>query len=405
MSGIDRDEWRGWAADGIQRHRMGVINVRVLSPDGKPARGAVVQISQKRHLFSFGAELRAEWFEPQPTEPETQAMYQGMIKGLFNCGVAGRALDWRETEPNPGAAQFEHLDRIAHWCEQQRLSLAGHSLVVEAEQSVPNWVKALDDATLREVLERRVRTLCRRYRGQIDEYVVNAGMLNADFYATRLGVDIHRRLFLWAQEEDPDARLYVNEPNVLDGQDLAVYDGHIEILLRAGAPVGGIGCVGRFGPEALEIDRRVIWHALDQLSRFQLPVKLTEVSVVAGDDEAAQAALLRDVYTIAFGHPAVEGVELAGFWRQAHPEPGAELFDNEFRPTLAGQVYRELIFGDWWTRAEATADERGFVSVPAFYGVHSVRAALAGTDRATERQIILTPQGLEGGLQEISLEI
>lgn len=84
--------------------------------------------------------------------------------------------------------------------------------------------------------------------------------------------------------------------------------------------------------------------------------------------------------------------------------PAAALFDADFRPTLAGKAYRELVFGEWWTREEATADERGYVSIPAFYGIHTVRATLAGTDLSAERQITLAPQGMEGGLQEILIE-
>jgi hypothetical protein len=48
------------------------------------------------------------------------------------------------------------------------------------------------------------------------------------------------------------------------------------------------------------------------------------------------------------------------------------MFRRDWTPLPAAKAYEELVMEQWWTRWSGTADARGFVTVPAFFGRHRV---------------------------------
>lgn len=428
MSDGALDAWRDWAEDGIRQYRMGRLRVRVVGPNGEPARGVPVAVLQKRHFFSFGTGLDPAMLRPETANaaaetvesqgdfqgPSMSAIYQGMAKGLFNSASSGEALAWAFTSPKPDQANFDDMDHLVTWCDQQRLELRGESLLQEHEQGLPAWVRTLEPGELERALEERIRTVCARYRGRIHEYEVNTDMIHGDAFKRALGPGIVDKLFAWAAEADPDASLYTSEAGVLNGRNITHYDRLLEILASSSVPVHGIGCRGDFTTDDLGLDLRTVWHVLDRLFRFGLPVKITDLAI-AGEDIQPEAAaqFLADILTLAFGHPAVEGVSLRHFMAQPAGASGdgasglgaaAALFDPSLRPLAAGRLYRELVYDRWWTRARYRTGDDGCVDVFAYYGVHELRATLPGTDRSIERHLTFDASGVDGGVDEVLFE-
>lgn len=425
--------WRDWAEDGIRQYRMGRMRVRVLDPEGKPARGVPVSVLQKRHFFSFGTRLDPTMFRPgdlpeqqKPAEqrddadgPPVSLIYQGLVKGLFNSASCGDALSWPVTSPEPDRADYDNVDHIADWCDEQRIELRGENLLQEHENGVPNWVRTLTPSELERALEERVRTVCSRYSGRIQEYDVNTGMIHGDVFKRPLGPGIVDKLFNWASESDPDASLYTSEGGVLNGRNVTHYDRLLEILASSGVPIHGIGCHGDFVADDLNLDLRTVWHVLDRLFRFGLPVKITDLRIVGlGVEPEAAAQFLADILTLAFGHPAVEGVSFRHLMAQTVGEfngtsndtmsgldaGAAALFDATFRPLPAGRVFRELVFDRWWTRAKHRTGDDGCIDVLAFYGVHELQATLPGSNRTIKRHLTFDAAGIDGGLDEALFE-
>jgi GH35 family endo-1,4-beta-xylanase len=354
------------AADqAIRRHRMGTIVVRA-------AAGARVKVTQTRHEFWFGTAVSRRMWRPDAPQAD-RAKYLEVLAANFNSAVHENALKWYGTEREKDQVSYADADRMLQWCREHGLAVRGHCLFWGVERFVQPWIKELGDDELRRRIQRRAREVTSRYRGRIVEYDVNNEMIHGDYYARRLGDDIRAQMFKWAKAGDGDALLYVNDYNILTGRDVARYEKHIEGLLAAGAPVGGIGVQGHFGKP---VDMKRVKAALDRLARFKLPIRVTEYDLNTGDEEV-KARHLADFYTTCFAHPAVEGILMWGFWEGSHWRPKAALWKKDWTPTRAAEAYRGLVFGRWWTRRQGVADDKGACEVPAFFGRHRVKVGEA----------------------------
>ncbi len=82
---------------------------------------------------------------------------------------------------------------------------------------------------------------------------------------------------------------------------------------------------------------RDIWKILDRLSRFDLPIKITELDIDL-NDPALQADFMRDVLTAAFAHESVVGVTVWGFWADRHWRASAAHYDSDWNRRPVGEV-------------------------------------------------------------------
>jgi GH35 family endo-1,4-beta-xylanase len=242
----------------------------------------------------------------------------------------------------------------------------------------------LDDDALRATLRARARDIGARYRGRFAEYDLNNEMIHGNTYAERLGAGITLEMAQWVKDEDPEARLFLNDYDILTGVRLADYVDHIRELLAMGVPLAGIGVQGHLHGDSF--DPAAVRDALDQLAQFNLPVCVTEFNFpgqrskfyerrdlpISAEEEAAKAAAIVDYYRICFAHAIVDGILMWGFWEGANWIPQSSLYKRDWTPTPAAHAYRDLIFNEWWTRWSGVADENGRCEVPAFFGKHRV---------------------------------
>jgi hypothetical protein len=90
------------------------------------------------------------------------------------------------------------------------------------------------------------------------------------------------------------------------------------------------------------------------------------------EQEEAKARELADYYRICFAHPAVTGILMWGFWEGTNWIPQSSLYKLDWTLTPAAHAYRDLLFNQWWTQADVTADANGRAEVPAFFGTYRV---------------------------------
>lgn len=381
----------------VLKHRMGLLVV-------KTTPGARVTVQQVAHEFPFGTVIDGRAFNGK-LSPADREKYLAVLKDNFNSVVSGNALKWPATERKQGEVNYSVADAILAWCTENGLRIRGHCVYWAEDEFVQDWVKQLDTPALRNAVEARAMNLLGRYRDKIDEFDVNNEMLHGHFYEKRLGESIHREMFLWCKKANPKAILYVNDYGVLPGDylnkgdGLEKYDKQIESLLASGAPVGGIGLQGHFKDR---VDKEKVKRVLDRLSRFNLPIKITEFDMKTLD-ENAKAKGLEDLYRVCFEHPAVDGILMWGFWEKAHwltskrwgIDGYSALWDKDWNPMPAAKVYRDLVFKEWWTNYEGTADEKGICEVPVFLGRHKVTASGAemtvGLSKSEPRKEITLP--------------
>jgi endo-1,4-beta-xylanase len=365
--------------DDILQHRTGELVI-------KAAPGSSVTVEQLSHEFWFGCAI-SSGFVDGSFSGEDQRQYSEKFLENFNSAVTENAVKWGNMERRKGEVDYTVVDGILQWAEENHIPLRGHNLFWGIPRFIQPWVKELDDDELRQALQQRAETVTGRYAGRFAEYDLNNEMIHGNYYEDRLGPEITKLMAEWALQGDPGARLWLNDYDILTGNQLGRYMAHIRELLSQGVPVAGIGVQGHLHGERFDRDQLRI--ALDSLAVFNLPIRITEFNMpgqrsafyenrkqkLTDGQERLKAAELADYYRICFAHPAVEGILMWGFWEGANWIPASSLYRRDWSPTPAAGAYRDLVYGQWWTREEGESGRNGEFSTRAFFGKYRVSAA------------------------------
>lgn len=360
----------------IRQHRMGELTIKA-----KP--GASVKVEQIRHEFWFGAAISSSAFSGR-FNSEDERQYKEVFLSNFNAAVTENALKWHAMEPRKGQVDYAVVDAILKWTNENDIPLRGHNLFWGIAGRVQNWQKQMDDKELHETLRTRATTIARRYKGRFAEYDLNNEMIHGNYYADRLGPGITKQMAAWVKQVDPEARLYLNDYDILTGNRLDDYIKHIRGLLNEQASIDGVGVQGHLHGDSF--DPVKLRHALDTLAEEGLPICITEFNFpgqrsrvykrrdlkLTPEQEQAKAKALTEYYRICFAHPAVKGILMWGFWERANWIPQSSLYLRDWTPTPAAKAYRDLIFNQWWTRWEGKTDKDGYCRISAFFGKHRV---------------------------------
>ncbi|MHC4170788.1 MAG: endo-1,4-beta-xylanase [Planctomycetota bacterium] len=360
----------------IAEHRMGDLIVQA-----RP--GTSVHIEQLRHEFWFGAALSSGAFGGW-LSAEDQRRYEETFLANFNAAVTENAVKWASMERRQGQVDYRVVDAMLAWTEKHDIPLRGHCVFWGIPNRVQDWLKQMNDDELRQTLKNRATDIGSRYKGRFAEFDLNNEMLHANYYQDRLGPGITKDMAEWFMKADPDAKLFLNDYDILTGNRLDDYIKHIRGFLDQGVPFAGIGVQGHlhgesFKPEALQ-------NALNELGKIELPICVTEFNMpgqrsrfmrrrdlnLTAEQERARAESIVEYYRICFAHPAVEGILMWGFWEGANWIRQSSLYRRDWTPTPAADAYRDLVFKQWWTNVNSKAGENGRCQVRAFYGKYSV---------------------------------
>jgi endo-1,4-beta-xylanase len=376
--------------ESIEKHRKGELLIKA-----KP--GNRVTVEQLSHEFWFGCAITNSIIGSSMPDNDLMQYKEKFLKN-FNSAVTENALKWGNMERQKGKVNYAVVDGILNWTEENHIPLRGHNIFWGIPQFVQSWVKELDDKELRQTLQNRAETITRHYKGRFAEYDLNNEMVHGNYYEDRLGPEITKLMAQWAHNGDPDAKLFLNDYDILTGNRLADYMAQIRKLLKQGVPIAGIGAQGHLHAETF--DRNQLRNALDSLAVFKLPIRVTEFNmpgqrskyykdrnlVLTPQEEELKAKEIVDYYKICFAHPAVEGILMWGFWEGANWIPVSSLYKRDWSPTPAAEAYQKLIFTEWWTKESGTVGNDGFFSTPAFFGKYKV------TINGISKEIALTKE-------------
>jgi endo-1,4-beta-xylanase len=351
--------------------RMGDILVKT-----KP--GADVRIEQVRHEFLFGVAITdnlAEKSENAMSDKDRKKFLQ-ILEDNFNYAVHENALKWYDTEVEYKKVDYYLADRIYELCRERNIPMRGHCVFWAKDKYVMPWLKELDNDELRAAVVRRSTDVAKHFKGRIDEFDLNNEMINGDFFRRRLGYGIVNEMAWIVKAANPDAKLYVNDYGILveNGFNKSSYITQIENLLANGVPIDGIGCQAHFvtsnknnSTARAATTSEHVQKTLDELSKFGLPIKITEC-LVSADTEEGKAEELTRFFRLCFAHPSVEAIIMWGFWEVGHWVPESAMWKKDWTPTLQALAYRDLVFNKWWTKVSGNADKKGIYKADAFYG-------------------------------------
>ncbi len=371
----------------IEEVRTGSFELLVQGPQGKPLSETEVEIELARHEFLFGGNIYA--FDRFGSPFQNQA-YKRSFEEIFN--YATLPFYWKTYEPRRGEPGHWRTERIAAWCNAKGILAKGHPLVWTNPAGVPDWIKLLSPAEVSSLILSRVRDSVKKFRGKISSWdVINEPIHTPPFagFPDRVAqvLDAYRA----AREEDPSAKLVLNEYHVMSERAKNFYP-FVERCLEAGAPIDAVGIqaheprFARFDPERMDV-------VLDQFARLGKEIHLTEIVFTSGGQkvlrrrpdgsfgetettwtEESQAEVVEEFYRRAFSHPAVTAIT---WWDLADGRswlPGGGLLRKDLTPKPAYQVLKRMIRDEWWTRKKLRTDSSGRVSFRGFFGTYRIRA-------------------------------
>ncbi len=348
----------------IAEIRMGNIIVKT-----RP--GADVKVQQVRHEFLFGTAIANELAEKDENamSPEDRKMFLKVLAENFNYAVHENALKWYHCEKQSNVVDYYAADRIWELCQERNIPMRGHCIFWEKDGLVQSWVKELNNDELRAAIKRRAIGVTEHFKGRIEEFDLNNEMIHGEFFRRRLGYGIINEMAWLAKAGNPNVTLFVNDYGILDiGYNAGAYIIQIENLLANGVPIEGIGCQAHLAYTLPTITpSEHVQNTLDELAKFNIPIKITECLFVF-DDEQTRADELRRLFPIYFAHPSIEAILMWGFWEGAHWQSHSAMWKKDWTPTPQALAYRDLVFNKWWTQISDKADGRGTLKVPAFYG-------------------------------------
>ena len=213
---------------------------------------------------------------------------------------------------------------------------------------------------------------------------MNEPTTNFDFMRI-LGWDEPAEWYKRVHAIDPEAKLFLNENQILAGTKIKSLENWVNRLQKAGAPIGGIGIQGHMGVGTAPPEKML--EIYDRLSRFKVPLAITELDVLT-DDPELQAMYLRDVLTASFSHPNVESVTFWGFWDGRHWKKNTPLFKEDWTPKPGLEAYKQLVFKDWWTDESKTTNKNGEVKTRGFKGDYEITVEANGKKKTVPVKLL-----------------
>jgi endo-1,4-beta-xylanase len=370
-------EWLRKNKEAIDTLRKGTFTLKITDEKGRPI-SAEVSYELYSHEFKWGTALRLE-------DNADDEWYTQTARKYFNYGVPENAFKWSYMEPKQGQVQKTGLLSYIQWCNDARWGMMGNCLLWGSKNysdfhEMPKWAKDLPPAEMYNACKTRVKRDASAYRGSVQDYVVLNEALpgHSDWLQGKVGDSINWQAFKWAREAAPGPKLWINDYNVIEGNEYPQYIELIRKLRQNGAPIDGIGVQGHF---ADTLDPIKMKHILDTLSILRLPLEITEFDMLAVKSvlsEEQQAAYYTLAMRTAFAHPAVEGFIFWGFWDSRHWRNAAGLFDaNKAPKAAAGQVY-DLIHKEWSTKGKQSVSPTHSLTLNGFFGTYKVDVKCKG---------------------------
>ena len=196
-----------------------------------------------------------------------------------------------------GGFRFDAPDAIAGFARAHGLRLFGHNLIWYAQGS-PVFAR-LDGQgrPFADAYRNYILAVAGRYRGQavgwdvVNEPILDDGSgLRDCLWSRNLGAtDYIRRALDHAREADPGAVLLINDYNLESlPRKRATFMRLIEGLLKAGAPIGGIGSQTHL---ATDLAPGVLTAALRDLASLGLPIHVSELDISLNRDRGLLASV------------------------------------------------------------------------------------------------------------------
>jgi uncharacterized protein (TIGR03437 family) len=361
--------WRKAALERIERIRKGDVLVVVKDDAGAAVPNVNVKVRMKRHAFGWGTAVAAE-------KLVNNEKYRQELFANFNKVVFENDLKWGPFESWP-RSRLDEAFRILR--EGGITDIRGHNVIWPGLSFLPADVQTLvrqaNTDELRRRIDARFVDVMGYAKGKVTEWdVVNEPYVN---HAVQDVLDGNSEVAAWyrrARELDPSVKLYINDYDIIagGGWNLPHQNGLFNIvkdIAAKGGPVDGIGFQGHFNSNVTAPER--VLEVLDRFATLGKDHEVTEFDLDV-DDPEIQAAYTRDLLMAVYSHPSIKSFLMWGFWAGSHWLPRGAMFDPDWTERPNHRVWRELVYGQWWTNVEGRTGADGVYRTRGFLGDYEV---------------------------------
>jgi endo-1,4-beta-xylanase len=381
-AGQDDDAaWRAPARERINQIRKGMAEVLVVDQAGQAVEGATVSIEMKRHQFGFGTAIPANRFM-------SNELFREKVLELFNEVVFENDLKWPQFNPYSTINIRKSLDTL----DKHGIPVRGHNVIWPAWRWLPGSLRDLehDPVALRVEIDKHIDEITQFSKGRLNDWdVINEPYSEKDIMAI-LGNEVMADWFKRVRQNDREVKLYLNDYGILSGGGINQvkqdsYYNLVKYIDDLGGGVDGIGLQGHFGGDLTPITK--VYSILDRYAELGKEIKITEHDIDITQREV-QAEYTRDFMTIVFSHEAVRSFMFWGFWENSHWRPNAALYDADWTIRPHGEMYKEMVFQQWWTpKIDTLTNEEGLVTFEGFLGTYAYTVAAGDLERSGTFQV------------------
>ncbi|KAK6196268.1 hypothetical protein SNE40_001522 [Patella caerulea] len=370
----NNSNWQALADDYIEKHRKSDITIS-LEDHPSAAKDLTVRVEQIRHEFAFGSAFslgRSMSTDYENTE------YQKRFYDLFEWAVTEDSIKWGSCEKTQGdvhlTSPFKAIDNLI----SRGIKIRAHNLFSKGR--LPGWVKTLTKDELMKAFQKRIQDVVVPLKGKVEHWDINNENLHADTFERMSGdPNITVWMFEQAHKADPNAKLFLNDQDIIKNPPEALFalKHQSSFLQSAGAPLYGLGIQSHlWDPSHLPTMR----YRLDELAKTGLPLWITELDYYNYGDPVKMANKYGQFLRLYFGHPAVEGVLVWGFWDKQHWRPHAALFNgHDVTINPSGQMFQDLIHKEWQTSESHSLSVGGNVHMRGFNGDYKISVLRGNT--------------------------
>ncbi len=394
---------------GIENHRKGFADLKVVDAQGNAVPGAKVRFNQKTHDFHYGANLfMLDEFESE----EKNAIYRDTFHRHFN--FATLPFYWDTLEPEEGKPRYAAdspkvyrrpaPDLCLEYCEQYGVTPKAHCL--NYDHFSPAWLNKYTAEEQWHLLEQRFRQCSERYARRIHGWeVTNESWWNRATTKMYFHPEFMERSFKMAERLFPQNELICNEGGEPFREPFHYnrnkYFMQVERARLKGARIDTVGFQYHIWSTP-ENEAEVVSRQCDPINMFRVfdtfddafacPVQMTEVTFPchAVDSPAAedlQAELLRRLYTIWFGVPRMEAIiywnlvdgyahgAVPGDFKNGENKLSGGLMRFDMTPKPALKMIKHLFEEEWHSEGEVVTREDGRARFKGFYGLYDVTVA------------------------------
>lgn len=351
---------------GVDLIRKRDTVIEVVDSLGAPVPDVSVSVNLRKRAFPFGVAVTNQLL--------ANSQYRNFVRQnsprFWDWAVFGNESKWYANEASQGFVNYQDADAMVALLQGWGFSLRGHTVFWAVPDFVQQWVQDLPYPTeLQAAVDARLNDAVTHFQGIFQHWDVDNEMVHGSFFEDRLGPGIRKYMHDRTHELDPGALITINDYNVVaGGWDTDAYKALVSDLEAQGVHIDllGVQCHMSTDDTVAEINQR-----LDSVAELGYPIWVTEFDVVASDP-LVRAQAIEDFYRTAYGHPAVEGIMMWGFWAGDHWRgPDAAIVDLDWTLNEAGQRYAALM-DEWWTDETGLNDSAGQFALSAFHGDYDV---------------------------------